>query len=397
MFIPLLKPIIFDMGGLYKMLGFPTGLKRDNASDRNIKGPQYKEGGEVDSESEGEEEMEEEKEKAELSVPHENKIKRSAFIYTDPHAAIYFLRHGPTAYNAENGGVDRVRGWEDVALTDKGRSSAMKAGESLKSEKIDVIVCCDLSRTRETASIVSTIIGVPVDGYTQKLRPWNLGSFQGKEVKATYPQIAWYANHPKAVVPQGESLDAFKERFLTYMSELDKRYPGKRVLVITHSRNVSMYNAWMAKGCNRKHEIDTDVFLDLKSQPKAGEVERVEYTMLNNYAQCTSCKMFISSKAVCSLHGMDVKIKGSMSCSLHAYGHADESELQHVSAAFTPQESGLVDRQVRCENCKFYCEEDSDCELFEFLNGEVGVAFALNDKVDKHGCCTAQTPKPKDT
>jgi broad specificity phosphatase PhoE len=375
------------MGTLYKMLGYPTGLKKDNASDRNIKGPQYSEGGEIASESESEE-------KEDMALPQASRVNRSAFLYSDPHAAIYFLRHGPTAYNAENGGIDRVRGWADIPLTDKGTAAALKAATYLKANcKIDVIVCCDLGRTVATAQIAATTLGIPISQRTGDLRPWNLGSFQGKPVDETFSQVSWYANHEKAVVPQGESLEAFKNRFLDYMSAIDKRYPGKRVLVVTHSRNVSMYNAWLDKGLNRKREINTDIFLDIKGQPKPGEVEPVEYTMLDQYAQCRSCKMFIQSKGICSLQGMDVKIKPTMSCGLYSYGQADESEMDHVSSATTPTDSGLVDRKVRCENCMFFDEDESDCELFESLNQ--GQVFSLKETVDKHGCCNAQTPKPK--
>jgi broad specificity phosphatase PhoE len=370
------------------MLGYPTGLKKDNASDRNIKGPQYSEGGEVDSKSEKEDEGEGE----ELVLPASNRVGRDAFLYSAPRAAIYFLRHGPTTYNAENGGIDRVRGWEDIPLTDNGRAAAMKAAKKLQDEcKIDVIVCCNLKRTIETAQIISTTLSLPIEQRTGDLRPWNLGTFQGKSVDETFAQIAWYAKNENVTVPGGESLKAFKDRFLDYMASLDKRYPGKRVLVITHSRNVSLFNAWIDKGLNKDREINVDIFLDIKGQPKPGEIEPVEYTMLNNYAQCISCKMFIQSKRVCSLHGMDVKIKPTMSCGLYCFGHADNSELHHVSVATTPKESGLTERQVRCENCFFFDEQESDCELFEALNK--GSVFTLEEKVDKHGCCNANIAK----
>jgi hypothetical protein len=66
-----------------------------------------------------------------------------------------------------------------------------------------------------------------------------------------------------------------------------------------------------------------------------------------------------------------------MSCGLYA-------PIQPVS----PSVAGLVDRQVRCENCDFFDGVET-CKLFEALN--IGSSrFQLNTKVDPHGCCNAQ-------
>jgi hypothetical protein len=58
----------------------------------------------------------------------------------------------------------------------------------------------------------------------------------------------------------------------------------------------------------------------------------------------------------------------------------------------TPEESGLVKRPVRCENCKFYDEAGSVCRLFRGLNQAFPETYDLDEIVDKHGCCNAQTP-----
>lgn len=105
----------------------------------------------------------------------------------------------------------------------------------------------------------------------------------------------------------------------------------------------------------------------------------------DTFAQCASCKMFLAKHKICSLHGKHVRIEPTMSCNVYCYGGpADESEMEHVSAAFTPEQSGLVNRPVRCENCR-YLLGDNVCNLFAMLN--------LDPKVDKHGCCNANQPR----
>ena len=68
-------------------------------------------------------------------------------------------------------------------------------------------------------------------------------------------------------------------------------------------------------------------------------------------------------------------------------------EKGHEMKSVTPKEAGFVRRQVRCENCEYYEEEDSHCHLFMMLNDKMKIAFKLNEKVDKYGCCNAQMPK----
>ncbi len=44
-----------------------------------------------------------------------------------------------------------------------------------------------------------------------------------------------------------------------------------------------------------------------------------------------------------------------------------------------------VNRKVRCEHCEYFDEDDSECLLFRMLN--------IDPKVNKDGCCNAQTPE----
>lgn len=99
--------------------------------------------------------------------------------------------------------------------------------------------------------------------------------------------------------------------------------------------------------------------------------------------QCASCKMWLKDHKLCSLHGKNVKIEATMSCGLWVTGGpAKESEMEHVSAAVTPKESGLVNKQVRCINCEYFKKDENECLLFEILGIE-------DHTVDANGCCNA--------
>ena len=89
---------------------------------------------------------------------------------------LYLVRHGQTAYNAEN----RLQGQLDIPLTDFGREQARELGERLKAEgaHFDALYCSTLQRARETAQIAGSYLGLepkPIRGIEEIC----FGRFQG--------------------------------------------------------------------------------------------------------------------------------------------------------------------------------------------------------------------------
>jgi len=129
-----------------------------------------------------------------------------------------------------------------------------------------------------------------------------------------------------------------------------------------------------------EYELKRDAFLYLEpTKDKA------------KFAQCATCMMFTGdANKTCTIHGGDQEISSQGSCGLYVPGdnHTDMAgkEVKAVSA----QQSGYVEREVRCENCSHYEPEESCCELYEYLNGLE--AFNLDQSVQSKGCCNAQTP-----
>jgi hypothetical protein len=131
----------------------------------------------------------------------------------------------------------------------------------------------------------------------------------------------------------------------------------------------------------RSKRINRDAFLYLDSKGNK-----------KNFAQCGSCTMFTGS--TCTILGPDVKITTEMSCGFYVPGTPDTSMKGKEIASVTPKEAGLVDRQVRCENCVHVDLDESKCYLFEKLNSSNPSLFSLDTNIDAQGCCNAQTPKP---
>ena len=59
---------------------------------------------------------------------------------------IYLVRHGQTYYNIYN----KLQGWSNSPLTEKGKQDAKNAGERLKNVHFDAAFCSDTTRAMET-------------------------------------------------------------------------------------------------------------------------------------------------------------------------------------------------------------------------------------------------------
>lgn len=157
------------------------------------------------------------------------------------------IRHGSTALNAESD--ERIRGWADVPLAPEGEQEIRDSLPALKKAKLDGLIASDLSRTVDTAKIISKELGVPILGESAALRPWNLGNMTGQPVKNVLPIMRDYIeNKPDQPVPGGESFNQFKERFIRFVQQVQTKYPREKIGIVTHHRGERLMQGWMDAG-----------------------------------------------------------------------------------------------------------------------------------------------------
>jgi hypothetical protein len=106
--------------------------------------------------------------------------------------------------------------------------------------------------------------------------------------------------------------------------------------------------------------------------------------------QCGTCRDWIKNHDRCYIHAKDVVVPGTASCGFYVHGDPIANNPTPLGAV-TPEESGLVDRPVRCENCVYGGPGVYECELFHTLNA-IHADFALDTAIEPKGCCNAQTP-----
>jgi len=112
------------------------------------------------------------------------------------------------------------------------------------------------------------------------------------------------------------------------------------------------------------------------------------------WAQCSTCFMHDGDE-ICHIHGKEVLVTGEMSCGLYVYGEPSEEMGKTAMPLVTPDESGLVLREVRCENCYYVTTKGKKtwCRLFALINRGFPIWFNLEPEISIYGCCNAHTVK----
>lgn len=145
----------------------------------------------------------------------------------------FVMRHGEAENNAQDifDGTDEQK----FSLTEKGRADAHARGRELKSKGITHIFSSPFARTKETAEIVATEIGVAARDivFDDRLRELDFGSFTGQGKMQEY--LAYRDIHAyDEPLPEGESYQDTKQRLGDFLYEIERTHFRENVLIISH-------------------------------------------------------------------------------------------------------------------------------------------------------------------
>lgn len=150
---------------------------------------------------------------------------------------IYIARHGETAWNAE----DRICGWADIPLAEKGIRQAEDLAEQVKGKGITKMIVSPLGRAQMTAKIANTFIQVPMET-ERRLMEQCFGEFEG-----TSRARREYLDAKRNITcrfPGGESILDLTARVYSFLDEIPSKYPKDTLLLVCHgvvSRVVHSY------------------------------------------------------------------------------------------------------------------------------------------------------------
>jgi broad specificity phosphatase PhoE len=190
------------------------------------------------------------KKKLKRFLPTIPELNRLYFeIRTLEHTPFYVGRHGMTQDDVDK----KWSGWEPIGLTPEGAAAVAQSARVIRPLGIKRVVCSHLLRAKQTAQIYADILGsIPVVEDI-RLAAWNLGILAGQ--LESHDAIAPYIESPWTKVPNGESLNAWKIRFIAGMQDAEnKNFLVGPTLVISHSSGLCI---WEGGGdlCNCTNDL----------------------------------------------------------------------------------------------------------------------------------------------
>ena len=158
---------------------------------------------------------------------------------------LLFVRHGETDLNKEA----KTSGQRmDTLLNEDGIRQAEETAKGLPSD-VDLIFASPLKRAAQTAKIIGQKLNLPIK-FRDEIKERDFGSLSGK----TWEEMQKEAENPNLHVLDeglrydycpwgGESVEDVKKRFLGFVDEIKTKYPGKKILVVTHGGLIRIMHA----------------------------------------------------------------------------------------------------------------------------------------------------------
>ncbi|MBI5079308.1 class I tRNA ligase family protein [Candidatus Wolfebacteria bacterium] len=190
----------------------------------------------------------------------------------------YFaMRHGEAENNVRNIINSKIEN-NHFSLTNKGEKTAINSAKKLKSKKIDLIFSSDFLRTGQTAEIVAEIIGFDKSKIIldKRLREVNTGVFDN-ESSDKYHNFCSVKEKFFKTPPEGENLTKLKNRMTEFLYEMEKKYSGKNILIVSHE-----YPIWLMFSGAAGADVEKSIELRGKKPNfiKTGEVKKIDFIPL---------------------------------------------------------------------------------------------------------------------
>lgn len=193
----------------------------------------------------------------------------------------FILRHAESEKNNFHGNEIISSRLEDdkYDLTEKGVSQAEEVGKRLKKEKIDFIFSSPFLRTKRTAEIVAKELGLGFKTDERLKEFYHGAACEGKDHMVCIHQN----NYPPKdfetrISLDSESWNEVRKRMFDLVSELEKEYEGKKILIVSHGDPL-----WLLEGISENagdDELLEEKRGDGKEYIEKGELRELDFKNL---------------------------------------------------------------------------------------------------------------------
>ena len=143
----------------------------------------------------------------------------------------WVMRHGQAVSNLDN----RIsfKNENKDGLTAEGKNQVMATAKKLQTEKIDLVISSPFRRAKETAEILAQELGVPIE-LADGLREINVGVLDGQSWTAYEKELPTIKDKIEKAPDGGETVMAMKARVMAVLFDLEDKYLGKNILIVSH-------------------------------------------------------------------------------------------------------------------------------------------------------------------
>ncbi len=183
----------------------------------------------------------------------------------------YLLRHGEAKSNSSDMIVSKETKTKKFPLTTKGKKDVQKVIQQLKKEKIDLIFASPLTRTKQTAEIISKTLKIPVK-FDKRLLEIQTGVFNLKPIR---DYLDYFDNNKERLDKRpidGENLKDVAKRAISFVNDINRKYQDKKILIISHGDLLQMMSGKM-NGKSWQESIRSKVF-------NLAELRKYEWSIL---------------------------------------------------------------------------------------------------------------------
>ena len=184
----------------------------------------------------------------------------------------YILRHGEALSNVKN----IVSSWPEKfknSLTKKGEKQVVHSAKKLKGKGVQMIIASDLLRTKQTAQIVAKALKLKVK-FDKRLREVGFG-FLNQRPAEELLYLGFEKERLKNGPRRTESYESVLLRVQSLIKELEKKYKGKTILLVSHQCPLWILENWttgysLEEGLTRNPEekrIGRGELRELKPEP----------------------------------------------------------------------------------------------------------------------------------
>ena len=175
------------------------------------------------------------------------------------------VRHG----ESENNTTDILCSWpekEKSHLTENGKLQIEQISVKLKKKGIDLVFASDITRTKETAAIIKEHTEAPII-FDERLREISFGDFNGGPISIYSDYCGSFKERFTKQAPNGENFSDVRRRVYSFIKEIDEKYEGKTIAIVSHEDTLlmldSVMNGWSdERAIQEKYGNEDGVFID---------------------------------------------------------------------------------------------------------------------------------------